>query len=242
MATSMEHVVVGVVTTRKYHESRANAVKQTWAKYFDRAVLFLSETECTALPAVKITPDEAGTEAGTSDYQSVIWKNFSGLKYLAKERPSARWYILVDDDTFLVWHSLVELLRYYDHRQEYFLGQELRLDMPGHPDHGLSYLSGGAGQVFSHALLHRLLPELDHCERNEWADVSVGRCVAGLGVRPTHVDGFYSQPAHFYLATEQGKRDAPLGLVHDPISFHHITPDQMYEYEYWLYKDANIVD
>jgi hypothetical protein len=94
------------------------------------------------------------------------------------------------------------------------------------------------GQVFSHALLHRLLPLLDQCERNQWADVSVGKCVAKLGVKPTHVNGFYSQPALFYLSTEQGRLDAPLGLLRDPITFHHLTPAQMHEYEYWLYKDV----
>jgi hypothetical protein len=74
------NVVVGVVTTLKYHETRANAVKQTWARRDGHAgaqVLFLSETACTSLPAVRLSPGRGGAQ-GSSDYQSVIWKVWCG--------------------------------------------------------------------------------------------------------------------------------------------------------------------
>eukprot|EP00727_Mastigamoeba_balamuthi_P002826 m51a1_g12540 hypothetical protein (320) ;mRNA; r:49-1066 len=214
-------IVCGVITTRKYHATRAAAVKRTWGPRCG-ALVFVSADADAALPTVAF----AGTEEGPIINKKVlrmfehVWERYGG---------NHSWFLKADDDTYVDVDALAAALSRYDHRRPLYVGRagEWR---------GVEYCGGGAGYVLSHRLLSLWAPRIGGCEQLPVGeDVSVGKCLRQLGVRPTWLTGFYHQTPAFFLATAQGARDHPEGLTPRPLTFHSVEPSEMLALDYLLH-------
>ncbi len=68
--------------------------------------------------------------------------------------PHHKWYIVLEDDTYVFWHGLLRHLQTLDHQSNHWLGQfSWRL--------GETFAHGGAGMVFSHEAMQTAFGNVD---------------------------------------------------------------------------------
>lgn len=168
-----------VVTSPQYHHRRASHVKATWGHWGRGAcpnTVFLTSTQDDTLQNVILSK--------FSSYEDLWGKVLDGL--LQVNASEADWFVKVDDDTFLLYPNLLELLGPLDPAEPLYLG----LSLVYRPEEGeeVTYMSGGAGYVLSRAALTRL--QASHAPsrcrppgQTAFEDVNMGYCMAALGVR-----------------------------------------------------------
>ncbi|MPC21626.1 Glycoprotein-N-acetylgalactosamine 3-beta-galactosyltransferase 1 [Portunus trituberculatus] len=168
-----------VVTTPQHHRGRSRHLKATWGHWGNGAypkTVFLSSI-----------PDDV--------LQNVIFSHFSSYEdlwgkvvdgFLQLNASAADWFLKADDDTFLIYPNLLNLLEHLDPSEALYLG----LPLIYRPEEGeeITYMSGGAGYVLSRAALTRLQAarDLAYCRypgHTRYEDVNMGYCMASLGVR-----------------------------------------------------------
>ena len=129
---------------------------------------------------------------------------------LAYERdPTADFYMVVDDDTYIVRSSLLDLLRPLNASRPHLLGKcTFRANMPPPFPRMIYSAVGGSGILMSGALVRALMPHFDDC-RAAWhsmaahSDMRVGQCagwkvpaIAGLDtcLKPSFKHAFTNNP------------------------------------------------
>ncbi|KAL1836238.1 hypothetical protein VTJ49DRAFT_5400 [Mycothermus thermophilus] len=152
-------------------------------------------------------------------------KFLSGLEMAYQKYPHKKWYLLVDDDTYLVQPTLFPLLQHLDPTRPHYLGNPVG-------DFRARFAHGGSGIVLSHAAVKRLIEDqrglagmyvasLDET----WGDRLLARALLRIGVPldETYARWFNGEPPA--LARVRAERVcAPL------VSFHKFpTPDAMRE-------------
>jgi len=219
---STEDLVCGIITTSKYHRTRAKAVNDTWGKRCGVTVFF-SATPDSSLPLVALEGSEEGT--------IINEKVFRMFKYMWETYPDKKWFIKADDDTYLHLENLVSFLGSFDWREPIYVG---RAGEWGSGPELVRYCGGGAGYILSRKALQMWYPYIDRCQRlSVGEDVSIGKCLRDkVSIEPIWRTGFYHRPPEFFLTNPQGKMDHPEGLSPRPISFHSVSPERMYELEY----------
>lgn len=221
-----------VITTLRYHASKAQAAKRAWASKCG-VVLFISADRDDSLPTTVIEGSEEGRIINKKVFAAfeLMWRRY-GDAGTAAERP--RWFVKADDDTFMQLDNLAALLSRYDADEpSHYVGRAGEW-------HGVRYCGGGAGYVLSRALLRAWAPLIPSCERLPVGeDVSVGKCLRDrLGVAPKWHAGFYHRAPSFFLNEPVGQRDHPEGLSPRPISFHSLSPEEQRTLAYLLYDVA----
>ena len=200
-----KNILIAVVTTEKYLQTRAVAINQTWAKEIqgnNQLYFFVGENCKTddyrlqGMPIIKMK--------GIKDHIYPPQKKvFAVLKYINNfYGEEYRWLIRADDDVYIRISTLHEVLGELDWTERLLLGRpgwgkaedRKRLKLLPHEN----YCMGGPGIVFSAAALKEITPFLDKClegvklynkqhsHAEGWynEDVELGRCVSrtlGLG-------------------------------------------------------------
>ena len=149
-----------MITTKRYHDTRAAAAKAAWAERCGHVVYISADHDAT-LPTTVIPNSEEGKIINEKVFGAfeLLWRQFGA---------HARWFVKADDDTFLHVDNLLVLLARYDSDEKHYIGRagEWR---------GVAYCGGGAGYVLSHALLRDWTPHIARCKRLPVGeDVSVG--------------------------------------------------------------------
>lgn len=124
-----------------------------------------------------------------------------------------RWFVLGDDDTVFSANNLVHLLKKYDHRELYYIGNPSESHSSNtYFSHGMAF--GGGGIAISYPLAEALSSMLDNClERYPYlfgSDDRLHACITELGVPLTREPGFHQFDVH----------GNPFGLL----AAHPITP------------------
>jgi hypothetical protein len=212
-----------VVTTRKYHDTRVRAVRQTWANSLSSKVFFFTDGDGDSPQFVNLHI--------SSGYHSASLKNVLALvhawTYLGGQ--AADWVMVSDDDTFVYVDSLRQFLRDKNPSENVCYGNKLN-HYPELPD--LIYPSGGAGYVLSCCALASLQIPLHQCRLYPFSDVTVGVCMTDAKTRFVAAPGFNSQPpevAYPELDSEKLKAQGFRGVEPHPITFHYVQPDRMIE-------------
>ena len=229
-AATSNGLVFGVLTGVDFHSSRVPHLLATWARRIGRAdMVFYSDTPDPSIPTVLLQPpaDERMLAGGA-------WRNFPGLMHLHDNWPRARWFIFVDDDTFVYTSSLETLLARFDSSEAHYLGlyHTPRVDLEWKEVH-LAYASGGAGYILSAGALSKLRPRLDACheEYTGWAgDIRVGKCLLDVGVRIEGLEGFHHEVPEKYTWTDAGTKHISNEATAErqpPITFHHNSAESM---------------
>lgn len=168
-----------VVTSPQHHRGRARHLKATWGHWGSGA--------CPNTVFLSSTPDD--------DLKNVIISNFLSYEdlwgkvvdgFLQLNASAADWFLKADDDTFLIYPNLLNLLEHLDPSEPLYLG----LPLVYRPEEGLeiTYMSGGSGYLLSSAALTRLQAAhaVAHCRypgHTRYEDVNMGYCMHALGVR-----------------------------------------------------------
>jgi len=110
---------------------------------------------------------------------------------------SVRWFMTVDEDTFLFVENLLDVLAHYDPAQPWYIG-DISEDAQG-LDWYTRMAYGGGGAVFSRPVVEALMGNHDYnltnCnaryERISTGDERLSRCIGDLGVSLTRHAGFH---------------------------------------------------
>ncbi|XP_013413547.1 chondroitin sulfate synthase 1 [Lingula anatina] len=173
-------IFVGVMTAKKYLDSRAVAAHRTWAKTIPGEVAFFSSAGSHShydIPIVSLT--------GVDDSYPPVKKSFMMIKYMHDHYlDKYDWFVRADDDVYIKGDSLSKFLHSINNSKPQFIGQAGlgtkeefgKLSLDG----SQNFCMGGPGVVFSKETLRKLIPHISYCLKNLYStheDVEVGRCV-----------------------------------------------------------------
>ncbi|KAK4040005.1 glycosyltransferase [Parachaetomium inaequale] len=116
-------------------------------------------------------------------------KFISGLEMAYQQYPHKRWYLLVDDDTFIIQPSLKPLLEHLDPEQPHYLGNAVG-------DFKARFAHGGSAVILSHAAMRALIVNqrslasiyVDSLDET-WGDRLLAKALLKIGI---YLDETYS--------------------------------------------------
>lgn len=239
-------ILCWVMTGPSNHEKKARHVKATWGKRCN-VLLFMSSKEDPTLPAVALPVGEG---------RDNLWaKTKEAFRYVyEKHFDEADWFLKADDDTYVILENLRYMLMPYKASEPLYFGCRFK------PFVKQGYMSGGAGYVLSKESLKRFvekaLPNGDICSPKNTGseDVEIGKClervdVRAMDTRDSHGRGrfFPFVPEHHLIPSPVNKDfwywkyiyyESKQGMdccSDNAVSFHYVTPNQMYVLEYLIY-------
>ncbi|XP_075209798.1 chondroitin sulfate synthase [Lycorma delicatula] len=174
---------VGVMTAKKYLDTRAAAVYDTWGKEIPGKLAFFSSEDSlrpVSHPRLPLVP-----LPGVDDSYPPQKKSFLMLQYMWQHYGDKfEWFLRADDDIYVRTDRLAFLLRSVDSRKAYFIGQAGRGKQEEFGSLSLEYdenfCMGGPGVILSRETLSRVVPHIKYCLKNLYTtheDVELGRCV-----------------------------------------------------------------
>jgi hypothetical protein len=154
-----------------------------------------------------------------------------------RHRPSAKWFVFIEADTYLVWENLLEYMTKFDSNRELYLGKHMYIG-------DVLFAHGGSGFVLSAAAMRKVtehwrshVAEYDKYTTESWA----GDMILGKALRDVNVQLFWAFP-HF-----QG--DPVSSLDHNvskvdrrpwcyaPITYHHMRGEEIQKL--WAFEQAH---
>ncbi|KAF7195739.1 hypothetical protein HII31_03057 [Pseudocercospora fuligena] len=107
------------------------------------------------------------------------WKWLPMIERTLSEYPDAKWYVLLETDTYLFWSTLLSWLKDFDHTQSYYFGSGRWFD-------GNEYGHAGAGIVLSKTAMEIVVQHYTNSKvgwerfvaNSEHGDVVLGRVLA----------------------------------------------------------------
>ncbi len=115
-------LAIGVISgSGPAQQRRVRLLQETWATSLDPTqdgLLVFSDTTDGAVPSV-------GLEGTGASWAGAQRRFFPALAFLRRAFPGAAWYVLVDDDTFLVPLNLKAALARRDPSQAWYLGRTM---------------------------------------------------------------------------------------------------------------------
>ncbi|XP_050409235.1 glycoprotein-N-acetylgalactosamine 3-beta-galactosyltransferase 1 [Patella vulgata] len=230
-------VLCWIMTAPKTLYKKCKAVKETWGKRCNKVLYFSSKTD-DDFPAIGLNVSEGRehlTEKTMMAFTYIYHNHFN----------DADWFMKADDDTYVIVENLRYFLStknsslpvYYGHWFNQFLKQ--------------GYYSGGAGYVLSKEALRRFgkFSNKSCVKAGNYEDVDFGRCMDKLDVltESSHDDQGRSRfhcfdtktmlmrgfPSWYYQYDKYGANKNNMSDY--AISFHYISPSDMYLLDYYVY-------
>eukprot|EP00039_Didymoeca_costata_P013003 m.191595 g.191595 ORF g.191595 m.191595 type:complete len:561 (+) comp15647_c0_seq4:210-1892(+) len=136
-------VLCWVLTQPKEHDAKATAINNTWGRYCDK-LLFMTTAEHDNLETIVL-------DIGGPEDRGRLWnKSREAWMYTYENHLSDfDWFLKADDDTFIVWSHLQELLSTKNSSHPAYYGR------PFNATRG-RYYAGGSGIILSQAALKKL--------------------------------------------------------------------------------------
>ncbi|VDI54973.1 chondroitin sulfate synthase [Mytilus galloprovincialis] len=175
-------LLIGVMTTKNYLDTRAVAAFYTWTNSCSgscKVIFFSSEGSTTEKQIPLVSLD------GTDDSYPPQRKSLLMLKYMHDNYiNNFEWFMRVDDDIFLRGDKIEKFLRSVNSSVPLFIGQAGfgKKEEKGKLflNRNENYCMGGPGFLFSYKTLRHVGPHVHSCIDNlltTHEDVEVGRCV-----------------------------------------------------------------
>lgn len=241
--TQVSDLAIGVISGSGEKQRRRIALQQeTWIYSLNStkdSVLIFSDSTDPSIPTIGLV-GTGSTWTGAQD------RFFPVLAHLHTAFPNAEWYMLVDDDTFLVPHTLKEMLEKHKNARStpWYVGRAMYSLFKRDKEEKeilVSFAHGGSGICLSAGLMTAFRPHLlaalrdkekSHCQGMEFGDGNLGLCIKlSLDLDVTHEACLHSMGPLAY----KGMADA---RIDKPCSFHHAfkTDDML---RYGAEKDKN---
>ena len=189
-----KNVLIGVITSEQYLMTRAKTMFETWGQKADNIVFFVG-SECQIDRPELANMKFVRLPVADDEYPPQK-KMFAMLRYMATHYiDQYHWFVRADDDVYIRYNRLLELLSKLDASQILYIGHPNHDDKPSDEgeskvDYGEVYCMGGPGVLLSRVLLKDLEPKLDLCQEAidhhsfksstllYSEDVELGRCIS----------------------------------------------------------------
>ncbi|XP_059178832.1 glycoprotein-N-acetylgalactosamine 3-beta-galactosyltransferase 1-B-like isoform X1 [Physella acuta] len=237
-------VLVWVMTSPSHLPVQAKAVKDTWARH-GQLVLYFSSIDNKTFPAIGLNVSE-GREHLTA-------KTMKAFRYIYENHfNDADWFVKADDDTYLIIENLKYFLSGENYSEPVYFGQLFLIwSKPGLDQ---VFPCGGAGYVLSKEALRRFgegARQANCAGDYGGEDIRMALCLEKLVVRAgrnhdalgnsrfhqetpaVHINGLYRW--WYYNRSIEAVRKGVDGLSDYTVSFHHVTPADMYMLEFFIY-------
>ncbi|KAJ0420338.1 hypothetical protein BJY00DRAFT_301705 [Aspergillus carlsbadensis] len=152
------------------------------------------------------------------------WKFLPSLQRALEQKLNAKWFVFIEDDTFLVWSSLLSWLARLDWRESYFLGLPVTME-----DQLFAY--GGSGWVLSQAAIQQVAQHMgplkaqyeDFTNKSAYGDLVLGHVAEQSGLRLT---GAWPLIQRETPSTMEYTSDI---LCYPVITFHQVDASEIHE-------------
>ncbi|KAI8826499.1 hypothetical protein BJ741DRAFT_540761 [Chytriomyces cf. hyalinus JEL632] len=170
---------------------------------------------------------KSGEEDWSGGWALDAHKNLPGLKLVYKKYPNVDWYLMIDDDSYVMMDNLKMYLQKLDPNKKHYIGQMNRFKgCDGVSEYGTGphFAQGGAGIVISRGAMVAMMENIDDCivrYKDCWAgDIRVGLCLRDSAIPIHHQVGFHGIPPTKDFIF-------PTNPCEVPFVFHHVLPLQM---------------
>lgn len=220
-------ILTSILTCSKT-QKRANACLETWVKdikppheYYFYGDSLQSKTMDKTWNS---TPDEGELRGRLPEktYKMLI----ESLKH--------EWDFLFkcDDDSFVVFHKLIDLLKNYNPSDNLYIGNKIVNPFP--------YAQGGAGYALTRSAVEKCIFSLkyfygDDPKNKRAEDYSIGLALKEQGIDLTHTD-LFSTPARDWVKKDDSWLIDAI-IKNNKITTHYVRPDCMKE----IYKQLNSI-
>eukprot|EP00834_Sanchytrium_tribonematis_P006606 NODE_502_length_6703_cov_1.353574.p2 type:complete len:421 gc:universal NODE_502_length_6703_cov_1.353574:1326-64(-) len=175
-----------------------------------------------------VAKDEQKPNENNEGWKLDAFKNYPGFKKLQIDYPSSKWFIMIDDDTYLFKNNLINHLKTLSPHEAYYLGAANHFrgcDGVKRLGDGPLFAHGGSGIVINRVALDKLVPLEESCTNKYgkcWAgDIRVALCLRDAGIlldRMASRNDFHGSPV------QKVKFSSPCDK---PFTFHHLFPFQI---------------
>ncbi|KAH8294511.1 hypothetical protein KR044_013468, partial [Drosophila immigrans] len=242
-------VLCWVLTTPKYHKSRAVHVLRTWGRRCNKIYFMTSEPDDELETIILTKPDK---------YQVLWGKTKEAFTYIYEhKRHEADWFMKADDDTYVFVENLRHMLYPYSPDEPIYFGYNYKLFNT--PEKNATYMSGGSGYVLSREALRLFVHGLNDSSKcrpqdDSAEDVEAGACLFHVGVAGGDsrdsklLNRFYPLMPYTALMSHYSAMDFWLFkysyynprscvdcLSEYPVAFHYVPPEDLYTFDYVSY-------
>lgn len=158
------------------------------------------------------------------------WKFLPMAEQALRARPNAKWYVIIESDSYVLWGNLLRWLSGFDASKPYYLGMQMQVD-------DIIFAYGGSGIILSRPALEKVvrhrqdnLKSYDEFTAAHWA----GDCVLGKALSDAGVDLFFSWPNVFTESPVEMNFNYSIGDLrpwcHHVASYHHLKPADILEF------------
>lgn len=155
------------------------------------------------------------------------WKFLPMIDGALREMPEAKWYVFIEDDTYLVWNNLLDYLSNFDEKKPYYIGKHLYIN-------DIEFGYGGAGFILSNPAMRKVsnhrsthIKDYEDFTASHWVgDCALGKVLEDVRVPLhkafPHIQG--DSPATMDPTTVKIGRDA---WCYPAVTYHHMSPAEI---------------
>jgi hypothetical protein len=165
---------------------------------------------------------KSGIHSGSrGGWDEDAFKFFPAIKMLHQQYPDKDWYILVDDDSYVFWENLEDILKGFNPNEPLYLGKQVPYSgcgiFTGEP---WTFAHGGSGIFISRGGMEKILTRIDTCTIGcECGDIALATCFKHVGIKLTHIPHLSGSPPSV-------QKKWPINPCDRPTTYHHLTGAQ----------------
>ncbi|KAK9464332.1 hypothetical protein V1512DRAFT_272942 [Lipomyces arxii] len=169
------------------------------------------------------------------------FKNIPMIAHAYNEHPTAKWYIFMDADSYILWPNMIRWLQKLNHKDKLYIGS-VAIYLKNHE----RFAHGGSGVIMSSGLLSQTFgkePELaqqyeDYTKENCCGDHILAHAFLDRDVAVISADGKVQGEPPESMWFNSGN------WCHEVMTFHHLTVhgvERLYEFEKEFYYNTPIL-